>query len=531
MIHNDQQLGIPGTCYRGTKADIEAAFNLPGMTAYATDTGEWGYRDETGWVWGSGGGGEGDMLKAVYDPDNDGVVDAAESVAWNGVSGKPSTFPPDAHHHDERYYTETELQTSGVAQVHWGNLSNVPASFVPSAHTHAHNEATGLQGGGANEYYHLTLAQVSALHAAVTVTDTASVDLSLTGQAISATVLPAGVNHNSLAGLQGGTAAQYYHLTSAQLSALHAAIALDANADTLLSLSTQTLGLDAQSPNRIFAGPSSGVSAVVPTFRSLVLQDLPNGVRGSFLVAGAAVPEYPSTSSLMWDNTNYKLGLKHAAPYYTLTVTSGYAKTDTSFRILAGFSSNEAAASNPFSLAFGLTGASALANRSGVIQTVDVNAGYGGFLSLQGYGGGVVVGATGAPAQKFEVAPDTAAGARIGRAAIGDWNAFGQTADFAMFAHIDMAGSSTSYALLQDSFGNTFLNAANGKLIYFRINNATVFSMAGTYVAIDQYFAIKDGVTAPGASSGYAWIFVDSADGDLKVRFGDGVTKTLATDS
>jgi hypothetical protein len=46
--------------------------------------------------------GTGDMLKATYDTDNDGKVDAAEladAVAWTGVSGKPATFPPSAHGH------------------------------------------------------------------------------------------------------------------------------------------------------------------------------------------------------------------------------------------------------------------------------------------------------------------------------------------------------------------------------------------------------------------------------------------------
>ena len=46
--------------------------------------------------------GAGDMAKAAYDTDNDGKVDAAEvadSVAWTGVTGKPSTFAPSAHGH------------------------------------------------------------------------------------------------------------------------------------------------------------------------------------------------------------------------------------------------------------------------------------------------------------------------------------------------------------------------------------------------------------------------------------------------
>ena len=47
-----------------------------------------------------GEAGFGDMLKSIYDTDNDGKVDAAESadsVPWTGVTGKPSTFSPQAH--------------------------------------------------------------------------------------------------------------------------------------------------------------------------------------------------------------------------------------------------------------------------------------------------------------------------------------------------------------------------------------------------------------------------------------------------
>ena len=42
---------------------------------------------------------------------------------------------------------------------------------------------------------------------------------------------------------------------------------------------------------------------------------------------------------------------------------------------------------------------------------------------------------------------------------------------------------------------------------------------------------LTDGITAPSAIVGLAQIYVDTADGDLKCRFGDGVTKTLATDT
>ena len=43
--------------------------------------------------------------------------------------------------------------------------------------------------------------------------------------------------------------------------------------------------------------------------------------------------------------------------------------------------------------------------------------------------------------------------------------------------------------------------------------------------------ALRDGVTAPSAATGLALIYVDTADGDLKVIFADAVTKVLATDT
>ena len=32
-------------------------------------------------------------------------------VSWEGITGKPSTFPPATHTHDDRYYTESEIDT------------------------------------------------------------------------------------------------------------------------------------------------------------------------------------------------------------------------------------------------------------------------------------------------------------------------------------------------------------------------------------------------------------------------------------
>lgn len=54
-------------------------------------------------------------------------------------------------------------------------------------------------------------------------------------------------------------------------------------------------------------------------------------------------------------------------------------------------------------------------------------------------------------------------------------------------------------------------------------------SMAGAIVS--GRVGILDGTTAPSAVAGRAQIYVDTADGDLKVIFGDGVVKTLAIDT
>lgn len=64
----------------------------------------------------------------------------ATSVPWSGVTGKPSSYPPASHNHDERYYTETEINNklakylpvsggsmNGAAMISWldsGNWSN-----------------------------------------------------------------------------------------------------------------------------------------------------------------------------------------------------------------------------------------------------------------------------------------------------------------------------------------------------------------------------------------------------------------------
>jgi len=77
------------------------------------------------------------------------------------------------------------------------------------------------------------------------------------------------------------------------------------------------------------------------------------------------------------------------------------------------------------------------------------------------------------PSSAFEVYPDVAGkGAKIGRAALGDWNAFGQTADYAVFGHVDQVGSSSGYGYLQSADGTSIVNSASGQPLYLAIAGA-----------------------------------------------------------
>lgn len=65
----------------------------------------------------------------------------------------------------------------------------------------------------------------------------------------------------------------------------------------------------------------------------------------------------------------------------------------------------------------------------------------------------------------------------------------------------------------------TNLTASSGNVV------ATGAVFAGSYVSI------ADGMTAPSAQAGQGRIYIDTADGDLKIIFGDGTIKTIVTDT
>ena len=137
----------------------------------------------------------GDMMRAVYDINNDGKVDVAkfaEGAPWTGISDVPENFPPAAHLHtlaevtglqaaiDEKaplvspalagtptaptavvgtntmQVATTAFVVDAIAnieagQVSWDSIIGKPASFLPSAHVHDMVDVNGLTAALANK--------------------------------------------------------------------------------------------------------------------------------------------------------------------------------------------------------------------------------------------------------------------------------------------------------------------------------------------------------------------------------------------
>ncbi len=84
----------------------------------------------------------------------DGAGSALDADLLDGLNS--SAFASVSHAHDDRYYTETELNTDTAAQVHWNNLAAVPAGFADGVDNDSSGDITtvnagaGLTGGGAS---------------------------------------------------------------------------------------------------------------------------------------------------------------------------------------------------------------------------------------------------------------------------------------------------------------------------------------------------------------------------------------------
>lgn len=108
-----------------------------------------------------------------------------------------------------------------------------------------HNLLADLQGGGVNEYYHLTAAQATlvaaALHNALNGLQGGTTNEYYHFTAAEHTLLAAFL-HNSLNTLQGGSSGQYYHFTSAEHTALATLASLTGLSTTITTAPLTALG-------------------------------------------------------------------------------------------------------------------------------------------------------------------------------------------------------------------------------------------------------------------------------------------------
>lgn len=126
--------------------------------------------DGTNATWESIPGG-GDMLAATYDP-----AGGAKQVAF------ASDIPT-------QYTDEMAQDAVGNAVGNGLDYDDTTGAISVDETELTHNSLGSKQGGTTNEYYHLTSAEVSGLHAAATVADSTSIDMSITGQQISAAAI------------------------------------------------------------------------------------------------------------------------------------------------------------------------------------------------------------------------------------------------------------------------------------------------------------------------------------------------------
>jgi hypothetical protein len=136
---------------------------------------------------------------------------------------------------------------------------------------------------------------------------------------------------------------------------------------------------------------------------------------GSYNSTGAGWIQSTDKGNL---STNYTLllnpnggnvGIRTANPLQILHVVTPYSKTDSGQRGIGFFSSNDAAASNPFGLSIGMIGGASISARSVTLQTTEYNYGNDGNLLLQPYAGNVGIGTT-TPTTKLQIVTGNSVG-------------------------------------------------------------------------------------------------------------------------
>jgi hypothetical protein len=177
--------GISGTPSLPTnsfsKSDYENTNVLHGQDGTATGGGS------------SGGGGGAAVWGSITGTlSNQADLQAALDTKLSTISGQPHSSLNQLDYASSGHTGFEKSLTFSTGLTRTGDTITTNDSQI------VHNNLSGLQGGVAGQYNHLTNAELGKIHDPVTVSDTTSVDLTLTGQQISAVVLPAGVDHDLL---------------------------------------------------------------------------------------------------------------------------------------------------------------------------------------------------------------------------------------------------------------------------------------------------------------------------------------------
>ena len=116
------------------------------------------------------------------------------------------------------------------------------SSFSLSGHGHAHSSLSGLDYASAGHTgFEPTVTKGNLTAGSTKISIGGTGTGAVIGAGVSVDVAPGNINHNDLGSKQGGTAGEYYHLTSAQISALHTrSHALDSTSDHTIGSLTNT---------------------------------------------------------------------------------------------------------------------------------------------------------------------------------------------------------------------------------------------------------------------------------------------------
>ena len=159
--------------------------------------------------------------------------------------------------------------------------------------------------------------------------------------------------------------------------------------------------------------------------------------------------------------------------------TSAQTITATAYPTNNGTLSFDGSAGQLFSITNDMTGTIFSVNDVSGIPSIEVDD--DGAIRLAEYNGNVLIGQSTDSGEKLQVERDTDNSAEIGKAHIG----YVGFADLAGFSHVDQNGTN-SYAFLQNSFGNTYVNAVTGQAVNLRNNNVTVVQIGSSYVDVNQ---------------------------------------------